>query len=114
MGCEQLSYNEPDDVPVPAIAPAILLCVPSLVWLALSCLLLSRIIRLNGNSAWVLLVPLILLSVPTCGAAAFSRYRHAPKTWYVVMCLTINGVGFLLSGTPLLLLWAWAMLALLA
>jgi hypothetical protein len=114
MQVERLSYYEPDDVPLPPIVPALIFCVPPLLWLGASCLILFRFVELNKAGSWVLMIPVILLPVPVCGFAAFAKYRYERRTWYVVLCLTINGLGILLSCTPLLLVWAWAMLALLA
>jgi hypothetical protein len=105
---QQLSYYEPDEVEAPPITPALLFCVPTLVWLVVSCLFLFRFTDIckDGGMFW------ILMPVPICGFRAFAKYRRAPRTWYVIVCLAINAVGISLTATPLVLLWAWAMLAL--
>jgi hypothetical protein len=108
---QQLSYYEADKVSLPAITPALLFCVPALLWLGFSCLFLFRFIDIDKDGGGFFL---ILLPVPFCGFRAFAKYWRASRTWYVVVCLAINAVGIALTATPLVLLWAWALLALLA
>lgn len=104
---EILPYRELDRTPVPGAVWPLLLCVPPLVWLASTAAVLSCRVDREALAA---LAGLVMMPTPFCAIYALRTYLHERKTWYVVVCLALNAVVGAISGTPLLLLWAWAMI----
>jgi hypothetical protein len=103
-----LSYRYPDDGARVNPWPALILCVPVLVWLTLSVVAMadatpSRSAMHDVLCLWVWL--------PFFSLSTLKRYRYRPRSWDVVVCLTLNGIGALFTATPLGILWIWALAA---
>jgi hypothetical protein len=104
-----LPYREPGETgaDLPDKVPALLLCAPPLGWFGMTAVALGGFVDLDGDSFWI---PGLWMSALCCGPYVFRRYWRGRKPWYVVTCLALNGVTLALCATPLVLLWAWALI----
>jgi hypothetical protein len=97
-----LDYATPPPVQ-PGLLTAFLLCFPGLVcWYDLIC---CYLLNLLDHFGWGFLAPssfslmmLFLVAAVITGIASIIYYWNKPKPWYVVLCLTSNIVGLLVSG----------------
>ncbi len=99
-----LTYEQPPPKWEPGPLTAFLFATPGLAcWILFVCM-----IRGAGSHPFVLFALGMLLVAIGTALTSFFFYWQRPKRWYVVLCLTANGVGLLVpiclvTGDP----FAW-------